>query len=173
MPLSTFSTALRWGVTFLEDAQICADRLPVPDATRINVNELFIRVIADSTSAGRTGGIAQIRKLYATKTDIDGFALHVQAVLGDATVSCATQRCVRGRTTVAGNDLKRLVTTKGQLEIVQEVEEFRVHPADTTRIVVTQEMAEGGKRFRDVIVADGVSDFESLAGMRVGELQRA
>ena len=58
--------------------------LPVPDATRVDVNKVGASIEADAPRLHLPGRAVQCRQWSAGKANIDGLPKHMQAALGNA-----------------------------------------------------------------------------------------
>ena len=132
-----------------------------------------LRVEADAALAGSLCGIAQVGEGDVRQAQVEGLAFHVQAALGDTAAAFSAQFRIGGRTAVAGDDLERLVAPQCQLEPVQKIKEFRIHPPDLSRVMVTQEAVERLQGTGNILVSACIDDVQFLAGVRMREGQAA
>lgn len=122
------------------------------------MNELVVRIEADSAGTLGDRGVAQIDQGNAGKAEIDGLALHVQALLRHSTAAGAAQPGVGLGATVAGNDLERLLAVQLLPELEKQVERLRVDAADFTRVMVPQKKVETLQPLGKIAITDGKYD---------------
>ena len=78
--------------------------LPATNRPEIHVHKLRLRIVADTAAVQIERSIAQTSGGHSRHANVDGFAQHVLAMLGDAN-SCAAKKFVAPRRAIAANDV--------------------------------------------------------------------
>src|SRR5690606_22300944 len=103
--------------------------LPPAHAAGIDVNELRLGIVADAADCEREGLVAQPIQPRADEPHVHRLALHVETALGNS-VAARAEHLVRLRGAVGGDDLERAPAARAAPQLVENVEQLRMHPID-------------------------------------------
>ena len=70
---------------------------------------------------------------------------------------------------VAREDLKRLARSQSDLQLREEIEEFRVDSADLVRVMIAEHPIYVAQRLRDIFAIVPIDSIDALAGVEVVE----
>ena len=124
-------------------------------------------VVADSAIVQAQGGVPQLEGGNAGDANVDGFALDVFAVCGDS-AGGAMQECVGLRGTVSADDVDDTAgVPDGLVELIEQVEEARIHVAISMHAPIAEEAVELELGGRHIVIALAVDDVQVAAGVQV------
>lgn len=129
------------------------------------MNEAGNGVVAHAAAAEREGGVSKGQCLDAGQADIDGFGLHVEALLGYAG-GVGPQILVGLGAAVAANNLDfGAGVAGGARQVEQDVEDARIVMMNGAGYAVAQEMVELGEGLGEERLIPFVNDVNMFAGV--------
>ncbi len=145
---------------------------PVAYRPRIEMDELRIGIVADSALVEVDGGLVNSRQFPVRQAEVDGSAIHVQGVFGDATAGL-TEFPIGLCRSVAGDDMQGVAVVESVIEEPELVEQPVVDPGDLAATMVAKDVVNGAQRVELVVPFGPIVDvLQFFASMRVekGEL---
>ena len=141
------------------------------DAANIDVDEIGLSVVADSSALHREGGVAYLRRRYARDTDVDGLGFHVLTVEGNSMTVFAKVVVAPGRS-ISADDIDHAVgMAEACQQLMKQVELSDVVIFDVACAVIAEKVIELRDSFRDVTIADAVNNVDAFAGVEVIKVQ--
>src|SRR5579862_4782667 len=145
--------------------------LPAAYTADIHVNETGLRVVTHAAATQGESGVAQPRGTDSRKLDIDGFGLHVQAMLGHAGGMLAQVLVAPGSAIAADHMDLGIRPASGSSEIVEQIEHLRIVGMDFARAMVAQIVVKLRQSRGKVVRAYAIHHVHSLSGMIVKQKQ--
>ena len=153
-------------------ARVDSVRLPAAWATRIHVHEVRCLVVSDATAFHGECRVAQGAGLDAFETNVDRLAQNMLAALGDpAVLASAAKHFVGFRRAIGRHDLVCAITIERLSNVIDQIEELRVHLSLVTGSEVEQKIIDLFERRGDVGTITCIDDVQSLASMGMIERQ--
>lgn len=133
------------------------------------MDKTLARVIADSAVTKRASGLAERMNANVGDGDVNGFALHVETVLGHVPSFPPEQTVVFWRPET-GNNVYLIVSTEVFVNPVQVLDHSEIHVECLLGVVAAQNPVEGLDCFL-IVFAEGITvrDCQSFAIMGVVE----
>ena len=141
--------------------------MPLTDSSHIDVYELMPGVVADPSEVKLESRIAQCQCGDARDADIDGVAEDVLAVRRYA-ARRSVKECIGLWRAISANDIDGAAwMTNGFVELVEQVEETRIHIAILMNAPVPEEAIELYLRRRQVVISPTVDNVETATRVQV------
>ena len=131
------------------------------------MNEVVAAIVAYAAAMEFQRSIAQLRRIDAGHTDVDGHGLHVQAVLGHGR-RAASQKFVAPRRSIAADNVNFFVwPARGSNQVVEQIEDPRIVGMDFSRPVVSQKVFQLLQRHGIIRIPMAIDDIKALVRVRV------
>ena len=135
------------------------------------MDKLGLRVETHSAAVQAERGVAQVRRRNSGNANVDRFAQHVLAVLGDSGRGVPQEFVTPARAIAADNINFYPGASHGGGEIAEKVKNPGIQVDHVTRAVVPEEMIELFYRVRDIRFTPAVNDIDSLLRVQVVKQQ--
>lgn len=137
------------------------------------MDEIGGTIVTDPAAMQFKRGVPHDRGWNSGQTNVDGFCLHVEAVLGDARVRVSVpQILVAPRRAVSTDDINLAIAVmKRSGQVVKQVEQARIKVVDITGAMIPKKAIQLRQGLLRVGVAPAIYEVESLAGVGMIEAQ--
>jgi hypothetical protein len=144
------------------------------DASGVDVHEVGAGIVADAPQLQRCRCIAQVLELDAGHTNVDRFALDVQAVSRDATVGAAAflQHRIGLWRAISGNDVEGLVATQAAVQRKEQIEQLWIDGLDRVDTEVPKQQVDLAERAGHVVPGATIRGRQPLVRVRMKERER-
>src|SRR5882724_3563458 len=123
---------------------------PAADPSDVEMHEILVRIVADAAGLHVEGDLMRLGQLHPVEADIDGLALHVQAVLGDE-AALLSQRAVGVLRPVAAHDFIGAAIARALLERIEQIEQADVDVMHRVVVTIAEEVVDLIQRGRQVL----------------------
>lgn len=145
--------------------------LPAANGPEIHMDKLRLRVVADTAAMQGERRVAQTSGGNTRHANVDGFAEHVLAMLGDAH-TCAAKKFVAPRRAIAANNVDFSAgMANSRRQIAEQIKQARIKINDVTGAVIAEEMIEAIDRVGKIGIALAIDDIDALIRVQMKEQQ--
>jgi len=142
---------------------------PAPDGTRVEVDEIRPLVVPHTSAGELHRGVSYVSGRKIGEANIDGLTRQVQAVFGDATGVCA-EHLIRARRTVSAQDIEsRVRVPKVGLNVVEQIEQLRIHGDGIARSKISKEMVQLLQGWTLITVSNTIGDRDALVRVEMSK----
>lgn len=145
--------------------------LPAANGPEIHVDKLRLGIVAHTAAMQTESCVTQTSGRNAWHANVDRFAEHVLAVLGN-TDGGATQKFIAPRRTVAANDVDLSAgMAYGGGQITEQIEKAWIEIGDVTGAVIAQEMIEFVHGIGEIRISLAIDDIDALIRVQMKKQQ--